>query len=68
MTAAEFDAYSGPEYWVVRPVDDHQFELTDRHGTRVATYPTARLAHKVRIDKDAQAMRAYLRAQRRVAK
>ena len=67
MTAAEF-GYNGPEYWVVRPVDARQFEVTDRHGKRVGTYPNAALAHKVRAEMEAKAMRSYLMAQRREAK
>ena len=38
------------------------------HGTRVATYPSAELAHKVRKDLEKKAMRKHLAALRKAAK
>ena len=60
--------YTGPAYWLVNATSEYSFDLTDMHGNRVATYPTAEMAHKVRKDKEKRAMRAYLQAQRRNSK
>ena len=60
--------YTGPAYWLVNATSERSFDLVDMHGKREATYPSAELAHKVRKDKETRAMRAYLRAQKKVAK
>ena len=60
--------YTGPAYWLVNATSESSFDLSDMHGQRVATYPSAELAHKVRKDKEAKAMRAYLRAQKKAGK
>jgi hypothetical protein len=62
------NTYTGPAYWLVNATGDRSFDLVDMHGKREATYPSAELAHKVRKDKEAKAMRAYLKAQRKAAK
>lgn len=54
--------------WLVNATSERSFDLVDMHGKREATYPSAELAHKVRKDKEAKAMRAYLRVQKKVAK
>ncbi len=68
MQAATSSNYTGPAFWLVNGTSEYSFDLTDMHGKRVATYPTAELAHKVRKDLEKKAMRAYLRAQKKVAK
>lgn len=60
--------YTGPAFWLVNATSESSFDVTDMHGKRVATYPNAELAHKVRKDKEATAMRKYLSAQRKGAK
>lgn len=60
--------YTGPAYWTVTATSERNFDLVDMHGQREATYPSAELAHKVRKDKEAKAMRAYLRVQKEGAK
>lgn len=65
---ATTSTYTGPAYWLVNATSERSFDLVDMHGKREATYPTAELAHKVRKDKEAKAMRAYLRAQKKGAK
>ena len=62
------NTYTGPAYWLVNATSERSFDLVDMHGKREATYPSAELAHKVRKDKEANAMRAYLRAQKKGAK
>ena len=62
---AATSAYTGPAYWLVNATSERSFDLVDMHGKREATYPSAELAHKVRKDKEAKAMRAYLRAQKK---
>ena len=61
-------SYTGPAYWTVNATSERSFDVVDMHGARVATYPNADIAHRVRKDLDAKAMRAYLRAQRKAAK
>ena len=65
---AATSTYTGPAYWLVNATSERSFDLVDMHGNREATYPSAELAHKVRKDKEAKAMRAYLRAQKKWAK
>jgi len=60
--------YNGPAYWLVNATSESSFDLNDMHGNRVATYPSAELAHKVRKGKEAKAMREYLATQRKAAK
>jgi hypothetical protein len=60
--------YTGPAYWLVNATDELGFELVDMHGKREATYPSAGLAHKVRKDKEAKALSAYIRAQKKGGK
>ena len=60
--------YTGPAYWLVNATSESSFDLNDMHGKRVATYPNAELAHKVRKDMEKKAMRAYLRAQKKAGK
>jgi hypothetical protein len=62
------NTYTGPAYWLVNATSDRSFDLNDMHGQRVATYPNAELAHKVRKDLEKKAMRDYLKAQRKAAK
>lgn len=56
-------AYTGPAYWLVNATSECSFDLNDMHGERVATYPNAELAHRVRADLEKKAMRKYLAAQ-----
>lgn len=65
---AATSTYTGPAYWLVNATSESSFDLNDMSGRRVATYPNAELAHKVRKDLEKKAMRAYLKAQRKVAK
>lgn len=60
--------YTGPAYWLVNATSEFSFDLNDMHGQRVATYPNAELAHKVRKDLEKKAMRKYLKAQKKAAK
>jgi hypothetical protein len=60
--------YTGPAYWLVNATSEFSFDLNDMHGNRVATYPNADLAHRVRKDLEKNAMRKYLAAQRKAAK
>lgn len=60
--------YTGPAYFLVNATSERSFDLTDMHGERIATYPNAELAHKVRKDMEAKAMREYLKAQRKAAR
>lgn len=60
--------YTGPAYWLVNGTSESSFDLTDMRGKRVATYPSADLAHKVRKDLEKKAMRAYLSAQKKAGK
>ena len=60
--------YTGPAYWLVNATSERSFDLNDMHGTRVATYPSAELAHKVRKDLEKKAMRKHLAALRKAAK
>jgi hypothetical protein len=68
MHTATASNYTGPAYWLVNATDERNFDLNDMHGQRVATYPTAELAHKVRKDLEKKAMRKHLAAMRRAAK
>jgi hypothetical protein len=65
---AATSTYTGPAYWLVNATSERSFDLNDMHGQRVATYPSAELAHKVRKDLEKKAMRKYLAAQRKAAK
>lgn len=65
---AATSTYTGPAYWLVNATSKSSFDLVDMHGKREATYPSADLAHKVRKDKEAKAMRAYLQAQKKAGK
>jgi hypothetical protein len=60
--------YTGPAYWLVNATSEHSFDLNDMHGKRVATYPSADMAHRVRKDMEKNAMREYLKEQRKVNK
>ena len=60
--------YTGPAYWLVNATSERSFDLVDMGGNRVATYPNADIAHRVRADKEKQAMRDYLKAQRKTGK
>ena len=62
------NTYTGPAYWLVDATSERSFDLIDMHGRRIATYPTAELAHKVRRDLEKAAMRKYLATQRKAAK
>ena len=68
MQAATTSTYTGPAYWLVNATDERHFDLNDMHGKRVATYPTAELAHKVRKDLEKKAMRKHLAALRKGGK
>lgn len=67
LTSTKAD-YTGPAYWLVNATDERSFDLNDMHGKRVATYPSAELAHKVRKDLEKKAMRKFLAAQRKASK
>lgn len=68
MQAATTSTYTGPAYWLVNATGERSFDLNDMHGKRVATYPTAELAHKVRKDLEKKAMRKHLAALRKGGK
>ena len=65
---AAASTYTGPAYWLVNATSERSFDLVDMHGVREATYPSAELAHKVRKDKEKEAMRKYLAAMRKGGK
>lgn len=65
---ATTSTYTGPAFFLVNATSERSFDLTDMHGARIATYPNAELAHKVRKDMETKAMRAYLKSQRKVAR
>lgn len=60
--------YTGPAYFLVYATSEHSFDLKDMHGNRVATYPSAERAHKVRKDMEKKALREYLKAQKKAGK
>jgi hypothetical protein len=62
------NTYTGPAYFVVNATSEHSFDLNDMHGKRLATYPSAELAHKVRKDMEKKALREYLKAQKKAGK
>jgi hypothetical protein len=62
------NTYTGPAYWLVNATSEHSFDLTDMYGKRVATYPNAELAHKVRKDMEKKALREYMKDQRKAMK
>lgn len=68
QAATSTSTYTGPAYWLVNATSERSFDLVDMHGKREATYPSAELAHKVRKDKEAKAMHAYLKAQHKGVK
>lgn len=67
-TSFSSPSYAGPAYWLVNATGERSFDLIDMHGNRVATYPNAELAHKVRKRMEEEALRQYLKAQRKAAK
>lgn len=65
---ATTSTYTGPAYFLVNATSESSFDLSDMRGNRVATYPNADLAHKVRKDMEKKALRDYLKAQKKGAR
>lgn len=56
-----------PRHWQVKAISERSFEVLDMQGVRVATYPSAELAHKVRRDLERKEVRKYAQAMRKAA-
>lgn len=58
-------SYTGPDFHLIRSLDDWSHEVTNNHGKRIGVYHSIEMAQRVAKGCDKTALRDHLKALRK---